>query len=97
MVSVGLAGVGHGNDLEKTARFINILQQSIGPEGMAKYINNTELIKRLSSSMGISRWVWLNQNSKLLQKCSKLSRQLCNKSWLQIPRVLHRLLRLCRT
>ena len=54
MVSVGLAGVGRGNDLEKTARFINILQQSIGPEGMAKYINNTELIKRLSSSMGIS-------------------------------------------
>ena len=54
MVSVGLAGVGRGNDPEKTARFINILQQSIGPEGMAKYINNTELIKRLSSSMGIS-------------------------------------------
>ena len=54
MVSVGLAGVGRGNDLEKTARFINILQQSIGPEGMAKYLNNSELIKRLSSSMGIS-------------------------------------------
>lgn len=54
MVSVGLAGVGRGNDLEKTARFINILQQSIGPEGMAQYVNNTELIKRLASSMGIS-------------------------------------------
>ena len=54
MVSVGLAGVGRGNDLEKTARFIQILQQSIGPEGMAQYVNNTELIKRLASSMGIS-------------------------------------------
>ena len=54
MVSVGLAGVGRGNDLEKTARFINILQQSIGPEGMQQYVNNTELIKRLASSMGIS-------------------------------------------
>ena len=54
MVSVGLAGVGRGNDLEKTARFINILQQSIGPEGMAQYLNNSELIKRLASSMGIS-------------------------------------------
>ena len=39
MVSVGLAGVGRGNDLEKTARFMSILQQSIGPEGMAKYLN----------------------------------------------------------
>ena len=54
MVSVGLSGVGRGNDLEKTARFIQILQQALGPEGMATYINNTELIKRLSSSMGIS-------------------------------------------
>lgn len=54
MVSVGLAGVGRGNDLEKTARFMSILQQSIGPEGIQKYVNNTELIKRLSSSMGIS-------------------------------------------
>ena len=54
MVSVGLAGVGRGNDLEKTARFMSILQQSIGPEGIQKYVNNTELIKRLSSAMGIS-------------------------------------------
>lgn len=53
MVSVGLAGVGRGNDLEKTARFMSILQQSIGPEGMAKYLNESELIKRLSSAMGI--------------------------------------------
>ena len=54
MVSVGLAGVGRGNDLEKTARFMSILQQSIGPEGIQKYVNNAELIKRLSSAMGIS-------------------------------------------
>ena len=54
MVSVGLSAVGRGNDLEKTARFIQILQQALGPEGMAQYINNPELIRRLSSSMGIS-------------------------------------------
>jgi len=54
MVSVGLAGVGRGNDFEKTARFIQVLQQSIGPEGMQQYLNNSELIKRLASSMGIS-------------------------------------------
>ena len=54
MVSVGLSAVGRGNDLEKTARFIQILQQALGPEGMAQYINNPELIRRLSSAMGIS-------------------------------------------
>jgi hypothetical protein len=54
MVSVGLAAVGRGNDLEKTARFMQILQQTIGPEGLARYVVPTELIRRLASSMGIS-------------------------------------------
>jgi hypothetical protein len=54
MVSVGLAAVGRGNDLEKTARFMQILQQTIGPEGIGQYVIPTELIRRLASSMGIS-------------------------------------------
>jgi hypothetical protein len=54
MVSVGLAAVGRGNDLEKTARFMQILQQTIGPEGLAQYVVPTELIKRLASAMGIN-------------------------------------------
>jgi hypothetical protein len=53
VVSVGLAAVGRGNDLEKTARFMQILQQTIGPEGIATYVNPSELIKRLASSMGM--------------------------------------------
>lgn len=53
VVSVGLAAVGRGNDLEKTARFMQILQQTIGPEGIANYVNPSELIKRLASSMGM--------------------------------------------
>ena len=54
MVSVGLAAVGRGNDLEKTARFMQILQQTLGPEGLAQYVIPSELIRRLSSSMGIN-------------------------------------------
>ena len=53
VVSVGLAAVGRGNDLEKTARFMTILQQTLGPEGIATYVNPSELIKRLASSMGM--------------------------------------------
>ena len=51
---MGLAGVGRGNDLEKTARFMNILQTTIGPEAVAQYIKPPELLRRLASSMGIS-------------------------------------------
>jgi hypothetical protein len=53
VVSVGLAAVGRGNDLERTARFMQILQQSIGPEGIATYVMPAELIRRLAASMGM--------------------------------------------
>ena len=54
VVSVGLQAVGRGNDLEKTARFMSLLQQTIGPEQIGLYVKTPELIRRLSSSMGIS-------------------------------------------
>lgn len=53
VVSVGLAAVGRGNDLEKTARFMTLLQQSLGPEGIATYVMPSELIRRLASAMGM--------------------------------------------
>lgn len=53
VVSVGLAAVGRGNDLEQTARFMSILQQTLGPEGITTYVNSSELIKRLAAAMGL--------------------------------------------
>jgi len=53
VVSVGLAAVGRGNDLEKTARFMQILQGTLGPEGVATYVMPSELIRRLAASMGM--------------------------------------------
>jgi hypothetical protein len=53
VVSVGLAAVGRGNDLEKTARFMTILQQSLGPQGIATYVMPAELIRRLAGAMGM--------------------------------------------
>jgi hypothetical protein len=53
VVSVGLAAVGRGNDLERHARFMQILQQTITPEGTLEYLMPTELISRLAAAMGI--------------------------------------------
>jgi hypothetical protein len=53
VVSVGLAAVGRGNDLEQTARFMSILQQTLGPDGITTYVNSSELIKRLAAAMGL--------------------------------------------
>lgn len=53
VVSVGLAAVGRGNDLERHARFMQILQQTITPEGTLQYLFPAELISRLAAAMGI--------------------------------------------
>jgi hypothetical protein len=53
VVSVGLAAVGRGNDLERHARFMQILQQTITPEGTMQYLFPAELINRLAAAMGI--------------------------------------------
>ena len=53
VMTVGLAAVGRGNDLEQLVRFTSTLGQTMGPEGLQTYLKPTELIKRLAYSMGI--------------------------------------------
>lgn len=53
VMTVGLAAVGRGNDLEQIVRFTTTLGQTMGPEALATYVNPSELIKRLAYSMGI--------------------------------------------
>ena len=53
VMTVGLAAVGRGNDLEQLVRFVTTLGQTMGPEGLATYVKPSELITRLAYSMGI--------------------------------------------
>jgi|TARA_B100000035_G_scaffold217924_1_gene186856 hypothetical protein len=53
VMTVGLAAVGRGNDVEQLVRFTTTLGQTIGPEGLAQFVKPSELIKRLAYSMGI--------------------------------------------
>jgi antitoxin component of MazEF toxin-antitoxin module len=53
VMTVGLAAVGRGNDLEQLVRFTTTLGQTMGPESLSTYIKPSELIKRLAYSMGI--------------------------------------------
>lgn len=65
VVSVGLAAVGRGNDLEKTARFMTLLQQTLGPEGIATYVQPSELIRRLAASMGMDTMGLVKRDEQL--------------------------------
>jgi hypothetical protein len=53
VVSVGLAAVGRGNDLERHARFMQILQQTLPPEVVVQMMFPNELVSRLAAAMGI--------------------------------------------
>ncbi len=53
VMTVGLAAVGRGNDLEQIVRFITTLGQTLGPEVLQTFVNPSELITRLAYSMGI--------------------------------------------
>lgn len=68
VVSVGLAAVGRGQDLEKTARFMQILQQTLGPEGITTYVQPSELIRRLASSMGMDLVGLIKSEEQLQQE-----------------------------
>jgi len=65
VVSVGLAAVGRGNDLEKTARFMTLLQQTLGPQGIATYVQPSELIRRLAASMGMDTMGLVKRDEQL--------------------------------
>ena len=68
VMTVGLAAVGRGNDLEQLVRFTTTLGQTMGPEGLATYVKPTELIKRLAYSMGIDTLGLIKSEQELMQE-----------------------------
>jgi hypothetical protein len=53
MVITGVDALGRGNDLQKLDTFLVGLQQVLGPEATAKYINMTEYLNRRAAALGL--------------------------------------------
>ena len=68
VMTVGLAAVGRGNDLEQLVRFTTTLGQTMGPEGLQTYLKPSELIKRLAYSMGIDTLGLIKTEEELAQE-----------------------------
>jgi hypothetical protein len=49
----GLEAIGRGDDRNKLIDFLTTVQQALGPEAMAKYINVPEALARLAASESI--------------------------------------------
>ena len=68
VMTVGLAAVGRGNDLEQLVRFMTTLGQTMGPEGLQTYLKPPELIKRFAYSMGIDTVGLIKTEEELAQE-----------------------------
>ena len=82
-MTVGLAAVGRGNDLEQLVRFTSTLGQTIGPEGMARYLKPTELITRLAYSMGIDTLGLIKTEQELQAEAQQAQEQAQQQALLQ--------------
>ena len=52
-IVAGVNALGRGQDRESLTQFMTVLQQTLGPEMMVKYINPDEAVKRLAAAQGI--------------------------------------------
>lgn len=75
VVSVGLAAVGRGNDLEKTARFMTIMQQTLGPDAIGSYVMPLELIRRLAGAMGMDTIGLVKTDEQLQEEQQQAAQQ----------------------
>ena len=75
VMTVGLAAVGRGNDLEQIVRFTQTLGQTMGPEGLATYLKPSELIKRLAYSMGIDTLGLIKTDEELMMERQQAQQQ----------------------
>ena len=75
VMTVGLAAVGRGNDLEQLVRFTTTLGQTMGPESLQTYVKPAELIKRMAYSMGIDTLGLVKTEEELAQEQAEAQQQ----------------------
>ena len=52
-IVAGVNALGRGQDRESLTQFVTTIAQTMGPEALAKFIDQTEYIKRLAAAQGI--------------------------------------------
>ncbi len=83
VMTVGLAAIGRGNDLEQLVRFTTTLGQTIGPEGLSTYLKPSELITRLAYSMGIDTLGLIKTEQELQMEAQQAQQQAQQQAMMQ--------------
>jgi len=61
----GVNALGRGQDREPLTMFLQTVAQTMGPEALAKYIDPSEVIKRLATAQGIETLGLIKSEEKL--------------------------------
>ncbi len=67
-IVAGVNALGRGQDRESLANFMGTIAQTLGPEALMKYINPSEVIKRLAAAQGIDALNLIKTDEQLAQE-----------------------------
>jgi len=67
-IVAGVNALGRGQDRESLANFMGTIAQTLGPEALMKYINPSEVIKRLAAAQGIEALNLIKTEEQMAQE-----------------------------
>ena len=67
-IVAGVNALGRGQDRESLANFMGTIAQTLGPEALLKYINPSEVVKRLAAAQGIDALNLIKSEEQLNQE-----------------------------
>ena len=67
-IVAGVNALGRGQDRESLSGFMQTVAQTLGPEALLRYINPTEVIKRLAAAQGIDVLNLIKTEEQLAQE-----------------------------
>ena len=84
-ITTGLDALGRGNDKAKLIEFITTLAQTMGPDQMAKFVNNRELITRLAASDGLDTYKLIKSEEQLMEEEQQQAMMMQEQASMQDP------------
>ena len=74
-IVAGVNALGRGQDRESLANFMGTIAQTLGPEALMKYINPSEVIKRLAAAQGIDALNLIKSDEQLAQEMQQAQQE----------------------
>jgi hypothetical protein len=68
VVSVGLAAVGRGNDLERISQFVGLLTQLLGPEAVPQFLKVPRLVTQIATASNLPNLDAIKSETEVLEE-----------------------------